>query len=352
VNLLAGVILALLPTAVSPLPDLLLVADKSDNTVRIVDARTGDVRAKIPVGKGAHELVVASREIEILADGLTAAVSNTGSPEEPGRSVTLVDIDRGALLGTIDLEKGTQPHGLEALPDGRLLVTAEGTRELLVVDPKMRWVVTRIPMGRDGYHLVVATPDGSRAFVSSIRSRIVTAVNLVPPKVYRDLVTGEGPAGMDVTPDGRQVWVANRNSSTISVLDAKDFGILATIRVPSFPSRIEITPNGKHALVSFVQSGELLVFDVAERREIRRIPIHREAFMREPHRPQVARGGPPPGPALPIGVMIEPNGGHAWVTSTNTNVICRVDLKTFAVTATLVVGAQPDAIAGRFPGRR
>jgi YVTN family beta-propeller protein len=50
--------------------------------------------------------------------------------------------------------------------------------------------------------------------------------------------------------------------------------------------------------------------------------------------------------------MIEPDGGHAWVTSTNTNAVCRIDLETFAVTASLVVGAQPDAIAGRFAGWR
>jgi DNA-binding beta-propeller fold protein YncE len=207
-------------------------------------------------------------------------------------------------------------------------------------------------MGREGYHQVVATPDGSRAFVSSLRERIVTAVDLAPRRVYRDLFTGGVPTGMDVTPDGRQVWLANRNSKTISVLDGKDFGILATFPVTGYPDRIEITPNGKHALVSFIQSGELLVFDVAERREIRRIPIYPEAFVRDPPRPRVARGGPPAGPALLLDVMIEPDGGHAWVTSTNTNAVCRIDLETFAVTSALVVGAQPDAIAGRFAGRR
>jgi DNA-binding beta-propeller fold protein YncE len=347
----AALFLVLSSAAATTPPDVLLVADKSDNTVRIVDARTGEERARIPVGKGAYELAVATREIQILADGSTAAISNPGTPEDPGRSVTLVDIDRGALLAIVDVDKGTQPHGLAALPDGRLLVTAERTRELLIVDPKRRWVDARIRMGREGYHQVIATPDGARAFVSSRRERIVTAVDLAPRRVYRDLFTGGVPTGMDVTPDGRQVWLANRNSRTISVLDAKDFGILATFPVTGYPDRIEITPNGKHALVSFIQSGELHVFDVAGRREFRRIPIYPEACVRETPRPRIARRGAPSGPALLLDVTIEPDGGHAWVTSTNTNVICRIDLAAFALTGGWAVGEQPDAIAGRF-GRR
>src|SRR5437588_11313122 len=111
--------------------DLLIVLNKSDNTASILDAKTGAARATVPVGKAPHE-------VEILADGKTAAVSNYGTREEGGRTLTLIDLDKGAAAATIELPEGARPHGLKALSDGRLLVTAEGLKELLVVDPKAR----------------------------------------------------------------------------------------------------------------------------------------------------------------------------------------------------------------------
>src|SRR5947207_16021002 len=113
--------------------DLLIVLNKSDNTASILDAKTGVARATVPVGKAPHE-------VEVLADGKTAAVSNYGTREEAGRTLTLIDIGRGVTLATIELPEGARPHGLKALSDGRLLVTAEGLKELLVVDPKARRV--------------------------------------------------------------------------------------------------------------------------------------------------------------------------------------------------------------------
>ncbi|HMA18550.1 MAG TPA: hypothetical protein VKS03_08940, partial [Thermoanaerobaculia bacterium] len=79
--------------ATGPGPDLLIVVNKSDDTVTILSPVSGEVRATVPVGKGPHE-------VEVLADRKTAAVSNYGKAGEPGRTVTLVDVDRGVALGT------------------------------------------------------------------------------------------------------------------------------------------------------------------------------------------------------------------------------------------------------------
>ncbi|HLN59498.1 MAG TPA: YncE family protein, partial [Thermoanaerobaculia bacterium] len=113
--------------------ELLIVLNKSDNTASILEAKTGAARATVPVGKGPHE-------VEVLSDGGTAAVSNYGTREEPGRTLTLIDLEKRAAVATIELPEGARPHGLKALSDGRLLVTAEGLKALLIVDPKARRV--------------------------------------------------------------------------------------------------------------------------------------------------------------------------------------------------------------------
>jgi YVTN family beta-propeller protein len=318
--------------------DLLVVVNKSDDTVSILDAKSGALRATVKTGRGPHE-------VEVLADGKTAAVSDYGKQAEPGHTVTLVDLDRGAAVGTVELGPGTRPHGLESLADGRLLVTAEGTKELLVVDPKARRVTTRISTGREVSHMVAAPPSGARAFVASIGSGTVTGADLAAGKVSGDRPTGAGAEGIDVTPDGRQVWVTNRAADTVSVLDASNLEVLATLPAPKFPIRVKVTPDGKRALVSCAQSGDVAVFDVASRKEVRRIAMDREAVPGSEARVFSDRFGKSP---VPVGLLIAPDGKRAWVASTNADVVSVIDLETYQVVGRLTAGREPDGLAGRF----
>ena len=329
---------ALAAGASGGLPDLLVVVNKSDDTVSILDAKSGALRATVKTGRGPHE-------VEVLADGKTAAVSDYGKAAEPGHTVTLVDLDRGAAIGTVELGPGTRPHGLESLADGRLLVTAEGTKELLIVDPIGRKVTARIPTGREVSHMVAAARSGGRAFVASIGSGTVTAADLSGGKVAADRPTGEGAEGIDVTPDGRQVWVTNRAADTVSVLDASNLSVLATLPAAKFPIRVKVTPDGKRALVSCAQSGDVAVFDVAARKEIRRIAMDREAVPGSEARVFSDRFGKSP---VPVGLLIAPDGKRAWVASTNADVVSVIDLETYQVVGRLTAGKEPDGLAGRF----
>ena len=318
--------------------DLLVVVNKSDDTVSILDAKSGALKATVKTGRGPHE-------VEVLADGKTAAVSDYGKAAEPGHTITLVDVDRGVAVATVELGEGTRPHGLEALADGRLLVTAEGTKELLVVDPKARRVTARIPTGRETSHMVAAPRSGDRAFVASIGSGTVTAADLAKSKVAADRPTGAGAEGIDVTPDGRQVWVTNRGADTVSVVDASTLEILATLPAPKFPIRVKVTPDGKRALVSCAQSGDVAVFDVASRREVRRIAMDREAVPGSEARVFSDRFGKSP---VPVGLLIAPDGKRAWVASTNADVVSVLDLEKLEVVGRLTAGREPDGLAGRF----
>jgi len=330
--------LAGLLTAVTGSPDLLVVVNKSDDTVSILDAKTGASRATVKVGKGPHE-------VEVLADGKTAAVSDYGRQGEPGRTVTLVDLDSGKALATIDLGEGTRPHGLDSLADGRLLVTAEGTKELLVVDPKERRVTARIPTGREVSHMVAADHEGAAAYVASIGSGTVSAADLSSAKIAKDLATGAGAEGIDVTPDGWEVWVTNRGADTVSVVDAMKLTVLATIPAAKFPIRVKITPDGKRALVSCAQSGDVAVFDVKSRKEVKRISMDREAVPGSEARVFSTRFGKSP---VPVGLLIAPDGRRAWVASTNADVVSVIDLEKLEVVGRLTAGKEPDGLAGRW----
>jgi YVTN family beta-propeller protein len=317
--------------------DRLVVLNKSDDTASILDARTGKALATVPVGHGPHEAAV-------LADGRTAAVSDYGDRERPGRTITLLDVEGATKLGTIDLPEGARPHGLFALPDGRLLVTAEGLKELLVVDPKARRVEQRIPTYQDVSHMVVATPDGARAFVANIGSGSVTVIE--GRKAIRQISTGKGAEGIAISPGGREVWVGNRDANTVSVIDTKSLEVVATVPAAAFPIRVKITPDGRRALVSCAQSEDVAVFDVATRKEIGRIPMVQEAVAGTEKRVFGSQFGKSP---VPVGLLIAPDGKRAWVACTNADLVTALDLEALAVAGRLTAGKEPDGLAGAFP---
>ena len=317
--------------------DLLAVVNKSDNSISVLDGATGKLKWTAPVESGPHEA-------EVLADGKIVAVSDYGRANAPGQMVSLVELATGKSVGRVDLGAGARPHGLAALRDGRLLVTAEGKKELVIVDPKAAKVVSRIPTGRALSHMVAASPDGKRAYVSSIRDGVVTVID-IPGGVAGDVTTGKGAEGIDVTPDGREVWVVNREANTISVIDAKSLKVAATIQAGKFPIRVKITPDGKRAIVTFTESNDVGIFDVATRAEVKRIPLGRDAVAASGARVFQGKFG---ASSAPVGVLITPDGKRAYVAATHADVIIVIDLESFRVLDAWAAGKEPDGLAGRF----
>ncbi|MEO8431155.1 MAG: cytochrome D1 domain-containing protein [Acidobacteriota bacterium] len=318
--------------------DVLVVLNKSDNTASLLDAVSGAPLATIPVGVGPHEVAV-------LPGGRRAAVSNYGTRERPGRSLTMIDLGKRAASATIPLPEGARPHGLAALSQDRLLVTAEGIGQLLVVDTAAGKLARQIPLGREISHMVVATPDGLYAFVANIGSGSVTVVDLSAGRVAAEIPTGAGAEGIDLRPGRSEVWVANREANTVSVIDAGQLRVAGSIPVQDFPIRVRFTPDGRRALVSCAKSGDVAVLDAETRREIGRIGIDRESVPGSESRLFSTRFGKSP---VPVGLLIAPDGRTAWVASTNADVISVLDLERLAVRGRWTAGKEPDGLAGAF----
>jgi YVTN family beta-propeller protein len=315
--------------------DGLLVVNKTDSTVSILDPATGKLRVSVPVEPGPHE-------VEMLPDGLVAAVASYGRRDEAGRYVSLLEVGTGKVVSRIDIGEGSRPHGLKALRDGRLLVTAEGKRELAVVDPHSAKVTARYPTGRDLSHMVTASNDGRRAFVTSLSGGSVTVIDLGTGKVVKEIPTGKGAEGLDVSPDGREVWVANREANTITVIDVASLAPVFTIQTPGFPIRIRLTPDGRRAVATFTGSGDVRVYDTATRVETARIALGREAVEGTENRVFRKRFGTSP---APVGLLIAPDGKRAFVSASHADVVTVIDLVRLRVDDAWSAGREPDGLA-------
>jgi YVTN family beta-propeller protein len=310
----------------------LVALNKSEASTSLIDLATGKVIATLPVGDGPHE-------VDVSPDGRRAAVANYGR-RTPGSTLTLLDIPQARVERTLQLGH-QRPHGIAWLPDGRtLVVTAEESRALLVVDVEAGRVVRAIPTGQEISHMVALSPAGDRAYVTSLRSGTLTAIDLGRGEVVGVVATGRGAEGVALTPDGREVWVTNRGEDTVAVVDARSLAVRAHLKAGSFPIRVQITPDGERALVSNAKGGDVWVYDVAARREVRRIPM-KHAGDKAAGRLFGDRMGEGP---VPIGISIRPDGRHAYVANAHADVIAVVDLDRLEVVRILRAGHEPDGL--------
>lgn len=313
----------------------LIVLNKAEASASLLDLATGEEVARIATGVGPHE-------VAISPDGKTAVVCNYGR-SEPGHSLTIIDIPAMKALRTIDLETYHKPHGIVFMPDGkRIVVTAEPEQKLLVVDITSGNIEMAIDTGARTSHMVAMTPDAKRAFVANIDSGSISAIDLESGERLAIIETAEGSEGIDVSPDGREVWVTNRKADTVTVIDTQTLRILATIESPSFPIRIKFTPDGKRALVSNARSGEVAVFDTATRKEISRIRMDEEIVDDDVERlfANSFEGSP-----VPIGILVMPDGSHAFIANTKADVVTVIDLDRLKVVGRLRAGKEPDGLA-------
>lgn len=310
----------------------LVVANKAEATVSLIDLASGKVAATLPVGTGPHEVAVSP-------DGRLALIANYGTGGQPGSSLTLIDIPGAKVVKTIDLGAYHRPHGMAFLGNNRALITSEASKSLLEVNIQSGKVVRSLRTGQELSHMVAVTPDGSRAFVANIRSGSITAFDLKARKKIADVQTGAGAEGIAVTPDGRQVWVTNREADTVAVVDASSLKIVKTIEAAAFPIRAEATPDGKRVLVSLAKSGDLAVFSTAGLALERRVKL--EATTVADKSGRLLQFGDS---SAPIGIEVAPDGKRAYVAHANADQISIVDLAEGKRVGFLTAGKEPDGM--------
>ena len=312
----------------------LLVANKSEATLSLVDLASGEVAATLPTGAGPHEVAVSP-------DGRTAVVANYHFAGTPGHTLTVVDVPAAAVVRTVDLGDLTRPHGIVYLDGRRVAVTCEGSGVLAVVDVVSGVVETTIATGQQVSHMVAVPDDGARAYVANIASGSLTVLDLAKGEKVADVATGEGAEGVAVTPDGRWVWVSNRAADTVSLIDARTLAKVADLPSASFPIRAEVTPDGRWVLVTNAESGTLTVIDAAERKVARTVDLGQGAGDLEGKLFGEQFGDS----SAPIGIEIARDGKTAWIAHANADVVQVIDLATWKPAGVLRAGKEPDGMA-------
>lgn len=317
--------------------ETLAIVRKSDASVDLVDPATGRSRATLPTGNGPHEAAISP-------DGATLVVSDYGTRAEPGSSLTVIDLATRRVVSNVDLGAPKKPHGLAWLGTQYLAVTAEGSGELLIVNPREGKVVRAVSTGQEISHMVAVTPEGNRAFVANIGSGSVTVIDLQTGQKLKDIPTGAGAEGIAFRPGTREVWVTNREADTLSVIDADRLAVIATIPCPGFPIRIAFSPRGLRALVTATKSGEVVAIDPVHKRETIRKKLDLSVVAEAKDRLFGDRFADSP---APVGLLFDPSGRRAYVAATQSDRVIEVDTESLDVVRVIETGREPDGMAVR-----
>jgi len=303
----------------TPRPGL-VVLDKEESELAIVDPRTLQVVARVKTGPIPHEVAVSE-------DGAIAVATNYGAHQD-GTTLSVIDLNAQKEIHRVELKDLLGPHGVQFF-GGKAWFTAEGSKKIARYDPVTNRVDWWQEIGQNRTHMLVIASDGKTIYTSNVNSDSVTVVEANADGsqwTNTAIAVGRGPEGIDLSPDGKEVWAANSGDGTVSVIDTAAKKVVATLNVETKHSnRAKFTPDGRLVLISDLGSGELLVMDAAGRKEMKRLKLGRSTE----------------------GILIVPDGSRAFVAVSGDNKVAVVDLKTLALIGTIETGKDPDGMGWR-----
>ena len=265
---------------------LLLVLNKPEAKLLLVDPAAKKVIGEVATGNGPHEVTVS-------ADGKLAFVANYGD-QTPGESISVIDLETKKELRRVNLGALRRPHGIVE-SKGKIYFTVEMNKAIARYDPAADRVDWLMGTGQDLTHMLVINKEQNKIFTANIFS---DSVGVMEPMGqggnwhYTVIPVGKRPEAIDLSPDGKEVWTAHSQDGGVSVIDTEAKKVLATIpALTKHSNRLKFTPDGKLVLISDAESSAVLVLDTKERKLVQKITVGE----------------------VPLGIQIAPDGQRAYV---------------------------------------
>lgn len=298
----------------------LVVVNKADHAVSLIDLKLGKIVATIPVEYGPHE-------VAISPSGNIAAVTNYGDGAKVSNSLTIINIPEKKKITTIDLGEYRRPHGAEFINEKEVLITCESKSRLLLADLSTGSITEVANTAQMGSHMVAYSVTDKTAYVANVFSGTVSVVDVPARKLTTVINFKAGIEGLAVSPDGKELWVANRNDSNVTVVNTTTRDVLAVLPAHQVAFRVKFLANGSHVLVSNGMSGNVSIYDVKARKWLRDIDV-------------ASNDGQP----VPVGLTADIHNRYAYVCLAGYNEVAELDTGNWSVSRRIATGNEPDGI--------
>lgn len=301
----------------------LLVANKGDHTLSVIDPVSGKTLASVAEGG------VTGHEVAASLDGTRAYVpiygsGGVGGPGTDGSILRVIDIARGEIVGTVDFGKGVRPHCVKVGPKtGRLYVTTELLEAITVIDPVSLKIIGAIPTGRPESHMLALSSDERRGYVVNVGSGSISMLDLESRKLLGVVPVSPDCQRIALSTDDRWVFTADQTKPRIAVVDTEKQTVADWIALPAVGFAATTMPDGKTLIVVLSHTNQLAIVDLATRKVAHTLDL--------PRAPQEA--------------VVRPDGGAVYVSCDSTRQVAEIDPQTWTVRRLIPAGPVADGLA-------
>ena len=302
---------------------VLLVANKGDRTLGIVDVATGRQLAAVPEdGITGHEVIASP-------DGQRAYVpiygnSGVGRPGTDGQLLRVIDLTKLAVVGTLDFGRGIRPHCPVFGPkDGLLYVTTELENSVTIVDPVTLQILGTIPTGQPESHMLAISHDGRRGYTANVGPGTISVLDLEARKLLATIPVATMTQRIALSVDDRWAFTADQTKLRLIVVDTATNQVSTSIPLPGLAYGTAVTPDGHWLLAALPAINKVGLVDLHLMKLVRTLEM----------------------PSSPQEILIRPDGLEAYASCSASGQVAVIDLAGWQVTKLIKAGPMADGLA-------
>ncbi len=301
----------------------LLVTQKGDTSLAIVDPAAGKVIASVPEGGVTGHEVIAS------PDGRLAYVpiygnSGVGKPGTDGRNMVVIDIASQKVVGNLDFGHPVRPHmPIFGPKDGLLYVTTELDQAITLIDPKTLKIVGSIPTGQPQSHMLALSHDGRRGNTANVGPGTVSVLDIPARKTLAIIPISGATQRISISNDDRWVFTADQKEPRLAVIDTATNQVKSWVPLDGLGYGSAPTPDGRWLLIAIPDKNKVDVIDLKTMKAAPSVAVCSD----------------------PQETLVRPDGKTAYVSCAGSNQVAEIDLASWKVARLIATGKSTDGLA-------
>ena len=302
---------------------LLLVANKGDRTLGLVDPDAGTQIATVA------EDGVTGHEVAASLDGKRAFVpiygnAGVGRPGTDGSLMRVIDLATRQIVGTVDFGKGVRPHCAVIGPkNGLVYVTTELENSVTVVDPTTLKIVGQIPTGQPESHMLAITHDGLRGYTANVAPGTVSVLDLEAKKVLAIIPICKTTQRISLSVDDHWVFTADQDTPRLAVVDTTRNVVDRWVALPGTGYGSSVTPDGRWLVIAVPARNQVAVVDLRTMEVAHTLDV----------------------PRVPQETLVRPDGAEAYVSCDASAKVAVIETKEWSVRKLIDAGKTADGLA-------
>jgi YVTN family beta-propeller protein len=303
--------------------DTLLIANKGDHSLGIIDPTAARQLATVPEGG------VTGHEVAASPDGSTAYVpiygnSGVGKPGTDGSNMVVIDIGRRKVTGNVDFGHGVRPHCAVFGPkNGLLYVTTELDKTVTIIDPATLKITGAIPTNQPESHMLAITSDGRRGYTANVGPGTVSVLDLEARKTIAVIHISGETQRISISPDDRFAFTSDQTKPQLAVIDTATNKIKTWVPLPGTGYGTASTPDSHWLLVCVPGVNKVAVVDLSTMKVEHTIDV----------------------PKSPQEVLVRPDGRMAYVSCDSSHQVAAIDTSSWKVDKLIDAGSGADGLA-------